>query len=369
MTYWFIMGTAAELIKMYPILVGAIERKKNWYLWSTGQGADNFWNQYDDFELPRDRAFNLDDKAADLNSSWQALRWFARNIVQSPRTLRRRIEEKVGRCPQPGDMCFVHGDTLSTLMGAVFTRRLGCSLAHIEAGMRSGSIWSPFPEELNRRTVSRLTHFHFAPDDHAARHLRREKQKGEIIVTAGNSVYDALYATLKTNRPSDLPQGKYVVANLHRFENLHSQERWKKLIDTTVTAAKMHPVYFVMHPPTQAKLEADPGSRRRLEDHGVHLLGRLSYKRFIHLMAGATFVLTDGGSNQTECAYLGLPCLILRDRVEFQEGLGINCILSRLEDSMIQDFLSNPERYRAQKPVLNQSPSQLVFAYLDKIGR
>jgi len=364
MKLWFIMGTAAELIKMYPVIDQAAKRKLDWYLWSTGQGSTNFWNQYDDFQLPRERAFTFDDKATDLHSSAQAMRWMGRNILYTPGGLRKVITKKIGFAPVKEDICFVHGDTFSTLLGAIHTRLLGCRLAHVEAGMRSGSIWSPFPEEINRRIVSRLTHFHFAPDENAAGHLREEKQKGEIVITGGNSVYDALLATLDKPRPSDLPRAPYIVANLHRFENLHTGEYWNKIVETTIRAAQRYPVYFVMHPPTEAKINADPVLKERLASSNVKLLGRQSYTRFVHLLAGAHHVLTDGGSNQTECAYLGIPCLIMRSKTELPEGLDKNCVLSEFKSDRIDRFLDNPDAFQRPKESLTQSPSQLVFENL-----
>lgn len=349
---------------MYPVIVEARRRGLDWYLWSTGQGAANFWNQYDDFQLPRERAFTFDDKAIDLHSSIQAMRWMARNIFLFPQMIRKKISRRIGFAPQAGDLVFVHGDTFSTLLGAIQARLLGCKVVHVEAGMRSGSIWSPFPEEINRRIVSRLTHFHFAPDENAAGHLREEKHSGAIVVTGGNSVYDALLATLSQPRPQDLPQGPYIVANLHRFENLHTQEYWNTIVETSVEAAKRYPLYFVMHPPTEAKINNDPKLKARLESGNVKLLGRQSYTRFVHLLAGADHVLTDGGSNQTECAYLGIPCLIMRSKTELPEGLDQNCVLSEFRADRIQRFLSDPASYRRPKERLEQSPSRLVFENL-----
>jgi UDP-N-acetylglucosamine 2-epimerase (non-hydrolysing) len=364
MRLWFVMGTAAELIKMFPVIDEARRRGTDWYLWSTGQGATNFWNQYDDFKLPRDRAFTFDDKAVDLHSSGQAMRWMARNIFTPPSRIRSIVKNKIGFAPAKGDLIFVHGDTFSTLLGAIQARLLGCRVVHVEAGMRSGSIWSPFPEEINRRIVSRLTHFHFAPDENAASHLREEKQKGVIVITGGNSVYDALLATLSQPRPTDLPQAPYIVANLHRFENLHTNEHWNTIVDTTIQAAKRFPVYFVMHPPTEAKINGDAVLKAKLENGNVRLLGRQSYTRFVHLLAGAHHVLTDGGSNQTECAYLGIPCLIMRSKTELPEGLDKNCVLSEFRQDRIQRFLGDPAAYQHPKERLEQSPSKLVFDHL-----
>jgi len=361
MKLWFTMGTAAELIKMFPVIQEAQNAKIPWYLWSTGQGSTNFWMQYDDLQLPRSQAFCLDEKARDLETSIQAIKWLTRNILRSKKSLQREITSKIGTSPQANDIVVVHGDTFSTFLGSVYAKRLGLKLAHVEAGMRSGDIFNPFPEEINRRLVSRWTDFHFAPDIEAANHLTEEKHQGKIVVTGGNSVYDALISTLKLARPTDLPKGDYVVANLHRFENLQSKDRWNKMIDALIQAQKYAPVYFVMHPPTEARLALDSEAQKKLKNAGVHLLGRQSYTRFVHLLAGAKFVLTDGGSNQTECAYLGLPCLILRDKTELGDGLGLNCILSRFDQKVIENFLANTDQFKKPQLLLPDSPSKKII--------
>ncbi len=367
MNLWFIMGTAAELIKVFPVIYEAEQRGIPWFVWSTGQGSTNFWMQYDDLKLPRERAFCLDDKAQDLESSWQAIRWMGRNLFKSKSTLSAVMHAKGFQIQSKSDLAVVHGDTFSTFLGARYAKKFSLKLAHIEAGMRSGDIFNPFPEEINRRLVSRWTDFHFAPDDVAKNHLNREKHGGQIHVTGGNSVYDAMINTLKLPRPTGLPQGNYILANLHRFENLQSTERWNVLIDVLIQAQKIAPVYFVMHPPTEAKLSQDPSASEKLKLAGVNLLNRQSYTSFVHLLAGAYFVLTDGGSNQTECAYLGLPCLVMREKTELADGIGENCILSKFDPEIISGFLKAPDRLRKSALKLNYSPSKNIADILGAV--
>lgn len=363
-TYFFIMGTAAELIKMFPVLDGVRRANADWRMWSTGQGSTNFWLQYDDFQLPRDRAFVTDPKAQDLSSSAQAMRWLARNFFMFEFELRQRIQTAIGKVPGESDLCVVHGDTFSTFLGAYLARQFGCPIAHVEAGMRSGSLWSPFPEEINRRMVSKMTNYHFAPDENAAENLRQEEQAGEIIVTGGNSVADALRSTLQLPRAPDLPSGRYVVANLHRFENLNSASHWQELVRVVLKAQVECPVYFVMHPPAEHRLEKDLEAKSKLTKAGVSLWKRQTYTKFVHLLAGADFVLTDGGSNQTECAYLGMPCLILREKTELIEGIGRNCVLSKMNSSIADDFLRDREKYRCKVDYPEKSPSQKIVERL-----
>lgn len=355
------MGTAAELIKIFPMIYEAEKKDLPWWLWNTGQGSANFWTQYDELRLPRGKAFCLDAKAQDLRSSSQAVRWMARNFFHSKSSLLKGVQSKISQTPKNSDLAIVHGDTFSTFLGARYAKRLGMKLAHVEAGMRSGDIFNPFPEEINRRLVSRWTDLHFAPDGIAVNHLTREKHKGQIYNTGGNTVYDSMLSTLNLSRPTELPSGDYALANLHRFENLQNEERWQGLIYSLLEAQKLTPTYFVMHPPTEARLARDPQAKKRLLESGVQLLPRQSYTRFVHLLAGARFVLTDGGSNQTECAYLGLPCLVMREKTELADGIGQNCVLSRFEKDKVQEFLRAPEKFKYPILQLQQSPSNKIM--------
>jgi UDP-N-acetylglucosamine 2-epimerase (non-hydrolysing) len=111
-------------------------------------------------------------------------------------------------------------------------------------------------------------------------------------------------------------------------------------------------------------LSQDADAQTRLKKAGVDLLSRQSYTRFVHLLAGARFVLTDGGSNQTECAYLGLPCLILREKTELADGIGQNCVLSQFDKHKVSEFLSAPDKYKQPMLQLGQSPSQKIIETL-----
>jgi UDP-N-acetylglucosamine 2-epimerase (non-hydrolysing) len=361
---WFSLGTAGELIKVYPLLRMAGERGVPWRVVSTGQSAVNFWTQWDELLLPRERTVTLLATRRDLHTSTQALRWFARASLLGRGALRGIIRAQTGGdAPGPGDVWVAHGDTLSTLVGARAARALGVPLAHVEAGLRSPKLVQPFPEEINRRLVSRLAAFHFAQDEVATENLRRDRVAGRIVCTGGNTLYDAIrYVARDFAAGPARPPGAYAVANLHRFENLASAARWRILLDVLARAARARPVLLVLHPPTRDKLDRDPAARRKLEDAGVVLLPRQRFTTFIPLLAGADFVLSDGGSNQEECHYLGQPCLILRDSTERVEGLaGGSCVLSRFDARLIDEFLEAPARWRRPPIELPAAPSAVVL--------
>lgn len=364
MRAFFILGTAAELIKMFPVIQAWHDHGHEYYVWNTGQSRANFWKQYDEFGFSRDRAFCLDGRAEDLSSRFQAMLWFARTFLISSSRLRRELKALIATEPRAEDLAFVHGDTLSTVMGCRFARKLQMPIVHVEAGMRSGTWLEPFPEEINRRLTSRWAAYHFAPDEFAAQNLRTEGRSGRIVTTGGNTVLDALKVALRLPSPEGLPVGPYAVANLHRFENLHNDSKWRQTLDVLCQSQTRMPTYFVMHPPTRARLEADPEGARKLETAGVTLLDRMGYVRYAHLMKGAAYLITDSGSNQQESSYLGTPCLLLRENTESREGLGANVILSKFDPAAISQFLASPEIFRRAETFPEQGPTDRILTEL-----
>lgn len=366
MVLWFCSGTAGELIKLYPLIRLAEERGLPWFALSTGQSAVNYWKQWDDFRLPRSRCGSLISTQADLRTSGEALKWFARATTISASKLARKVVELSGHLPQPSDAWIVHGDTLSTLVGAWYARKLGVPLAHVEAGLRSSHLFKPFPEEINRRCVSRFARFHFPQDELATKNLEKARVSGKVICTGGNTLIDALERIEQEFEvPKDMPNEPYVVANIHRFENLNSGQRWNQTIEVLAQAARTRKVCLVLHPPTEAKLEAEPESRRRLLDAGVELLPRQPFSRFVHYLSGSDYVISDGGSNQEECFYLGKPCLILRESTERIEGLEGPCLLTRFDPTAIDRFLKDPESFRGPRIQFAESPSSLILRGLE----
>jgi UDP-N-acetylglucosamine 2-epimerase (non-hydrolysing) len=361
---WFSAGTAGELIKIYPLLRMAQEKGQPFFCLCTGQSGVGFYRQWDLFRLPSDRLVSLLDTNSDLKTSAHALTWFTRAMLLSAAQLRRKIAAASGGVlPNPErDFWLVHGDTLSTLVGSVYARRLRIRLAHVEAGLRSSQLFKPFPEEITRRLVSRFARHHFTQDQRAYQNLISRKIAGAVVDTGGNTLIDAIrYARREPEEP-DYPAGRYAVANLHRFENLHSPSRWEHMLKVLEQAAAKTRVLLVLHPPVQEKLDREPAMRARLERAGVILLPRQPFVPFIKLLARSAFVISDGGSNQEECHYLGKPCLILRDATERMEGLdGGSCVLSRFDPTVIERFLEDPSRYQRPETGFAVLPSERIL--------
>lgn len=355
----FALGTAAELIKLYPLIRLAEARGHIWKIVATGQSRANLLMQAHDFGLSEDRFHWLIENTVDLESSGQALKWFLR--------LRSVAPAKVGAAFDPEATVVVHGDTLSTYLSAFHARKRRLRVAHVEAGLRSQSLWNPFPEEILRRRVARLADVHFAPDDASAENLRRENVRGRIVCTKANTLMDAIHWAANQGMSSNEPP--FVLANLHRYENLNSEKNWSVLIAALTETLKRWPVELVAHPQTRYKLEQTPQTLSRLMALGLKIVDRMPFSRFMTRLKACEFLLSDGGSNQEECSYLGKPCLLLRRHTERGEGLHGSCVLSHLDPEIIRRFLADPLAYRREPMVHAFSPSEKILEELENVSK
>src|SRR5690606_23747131 len=305
-----LIGTKAQLIKMAPILRLMDEEGVPYQLVYSGQHSETFEE--------RERLFGL--RAADdvLVSDFEAATHasFARWTLRFWSAAIKRLGRGAWRGCRIG---LVHGDTASTLFAAIAMRLAGVPVAHVEAGLRSPRLIDPFPEELVRRLVSRLSRWHYVPDASAAANLARSR--GEVIDTGGNTLRDALAFALERMDDTQAGSGGYGVVSIHRNENVSSRQRFDELMQMVVETATKCPIKFVLHPATRARIAASGWGRRLDAAPGLELVGRMDYLQFTRTLLRSTFLMTDGGSNQEEAAMLGLPTLLLRMETERPDGL------------------------------------------------
>ncbi len=233
------------------------------------------------------------------------------------------------------DIVFVHGDTTTTLAASLAAFYQKIRVAHIEAGLRTGDIYSPWPEEANRQLTTQLTHYHFAPTSTSKANLLKENVHEKSIVVSGNTVIDALFlalekiksnhtlqhdiiATLQRLYPYN-PERKIILVTGHRREN-HGQgfinicEALKAIAQNNRDIDIVYPVH--LNPQVQQPVKAI------LSDiDNVHLIEPLQYESFIYLMDQSYFIITDSGGVQEEAPSLGKPVLVMRDTTERPEAL------------------------------------------------
>lgn len=349
------LGTKAQYIKTAPLLRMLDERGVPYRLIDSGQHAALSVGLRE--ELGVRAPDHVLAAGADITTIPQAARWALKLASRLLRGRRLRAEVFAGQ----GGVCVVHGDTPSTLLSALMARRAGLVVAHLEAGLRSGHLLHPFPEELIRVVVMRLSGLLFAPDDDAVANLARMRVRGEVIRMPGNTVVEALahQGALADIEPASGP----AIVTMHRVENLNRRERVEQLIAVVERLAAEREVRFVQHGPTIDTLRRR-GHDTRLARAGVELVGLAPHATFTGWLAAAPLVITDGGSVQEECALLGTPTLLWRAATERPDGVGYNVVVSGYDPATIAAFLADPDRHRRPAADISAAPSQVVLERL-----
>lgn len=250
---------------------------------------------------------------------------------------------------------------MTTVLGALIGRSLGAVVGHVEAGLRSGDWRNPFPEELDRRLVARIAQLHYAPGETEVRNLARSR--GTVVLTRGNTVRDSLRlvpADLDPGVP-DLP-GTFGLVSLHRLELLQDA-RFAETLRALAQSAADTPLVMVYDPVTDEQIERQ-GLGNLFDAHLFRRIPKLPYFQFVSLLKRATFVVTDSGGLQEECADLGMPCLVHRVKTERSDGLGTNARLSGMDVSELVRFLSEPRDLSRRTPAPFESPSDVIVADL-----
>jgi UDP-N-acetylglucosamine 2-epimerase (non-hydrolysing) len=318
----FIVGTRAQLIKVAPAIVCCEQAGQQIVLLLTGQHQETMQDLIAEFgiQVRPELAVGMSERATVL----ALLRW----VPSAYMSIARRLKQARGVHARVNAV--VHGDTLSTLLGALAANRAGARVVHLESGLSSGRLLDPFPEEATRRAVFRLADLALCPSADTAQYMRA-RYACAVVDTGGNTIEDAVSMVASGWQPEAgdaTPERRpYLVASLHRFQNIFDADRLRELVDLLGELATRFEVYFVLHPATRKRLQAQ-GLLERLErTPNLVLSPRLGYGDFLRLAAGAACVLTDGGSNQEELAVLGVPTIVMRQRTERSDGLGRNAVM------------------------------------------
>ena len=336
------LGTRAQLIKMAPIMMKLDKENLPYNFIYTGQHRCTIDDLLREFRLRQpDRVLY---RGGDRVTVLQTVLWLVRVLVKC-------MVDRRGIFGRPArGIVLVHGDTLSTIVGAVAGRMARLRVGHVESGLRSFNLRHPFPEELIRICVFRLSHALYCPGRWALRNV--ESLGRESIDTVANTLADTLAFACRAESMRDhIPNDPFGLVSLHRYENIFSGRRFDRILGQIEAVAVEYPLLFVLHPSTESQLRR-LGLYHRLDRHpGITLRRRYGYCRFVSLLQAARFVITDGGSIQEECTYLGKPCLLMRDATERLDGLEANVRLSRFDPASVEDFVRNHESYR-RRPVV-----------------
>lgn len=341
-TIAFIFGTRPEAIKVAPV-IRAMRSTGEFrpLVISTGQHAELL-----------DQTLNEFDIKPDIDLA----------VMQPGQTLNQINAKIVAGLAEPLsthhiDAVAVHGDTASTFAGALAAFYQKIPVIHIEAGLRSGNIHSPFPEEINRRMVCQLADLHLAPTSGNAANLIREGVHENRISVTGNTVIDALRWAARQNQPFSDPRIDRMIAEGRPIilASAHRRESWgatfAEIAHALVDIASAHDVRVI------APLHPNPAVRSVFlpifADHrNILAVEPLPYRNFCRLMAASHIILSDSSGAEEEGPGLGKPTLVLRDITERPEAVRIGAarLVSRQRAKIVaevSELLTEPGRHQA----------------------
>ncbi len=307
-----IIGTRPEVIKMAPVIEALDRLDHEHVLIHSGQHYDLLMDEvfFRDMRL-RDPDYRFELKAKPPH-------------LQVATTMR-----QVAPAVQGADLVVVHGDTNTTLAGALLGTKLGLPVAHVEAGIRSFD--KGMPEEVNRVLTDQVSTLLFAPTDVAAKNLAAENVRSRVHVV-GNSIIDAIRRNLgragarsRAIRDLRLRRGRYAVLSFHRAENVDDRVRLGRVLRTLGQIASRHglEIVFPIHPRTQRRARAFGLGPVLTRTPGLRTIKPLGYLDMLALERHARLVLTDSGGLQEESCYFRVPCVTLRENTERPETLAI----------------------------------------------
>lgn len=258
------------------------------------------------------------------------------------------------------DVVLVHGDTSTTFVTALACFYLQIPVGHVEAGLRTYDIYSPYPEEFNRQAVGIIAEYNFAPTETARQNLLREGKKPERIYVTGNTAIDALKTTVRGDYSHPeldwAADSRLIVITAHRRENLgapmhHMFRAIRRIMDEHPNVKAVYPIH--MNPAVRRAAEEELGGCDR-----IHIIEPLDVLDFHNFMARCCLILTDSGGIQEEAPALGKPVLVMRDTTERPEGIaaGTLKLVGTDEQTIYREFdrlLTDEAEYRAMSVAAN----------------
>lgn len=305
-----VFGTRPEAIKLAPVII-ALWKEPNFLVKTivTGQHREMLHQVLRRFELNPDYDLDIMTPGQNLAEITSRILLGLTPILQS----------------ETPDLLMVHGDTTTTFASSLAAFYQAIPVAHVEAGLRTGDKWQPYPEELNRILTGNITDLHFAPTHQAKENLLRENVPPESIFVTGNTVIDALYHCLpggfekKISVPDSGAAEKLILVTAHRREN------WGRPLESIIQALRailsdnpevrmLIPVH--LNPSVQKIFRESLESEPR-----VSLVEPFDYQQMVVAMAQAYLIITDSGGIQEEAPALGKPVLVLRNKTERPEAI------------------------------------------------
>jgi UDP-N-acetylglucosamine 2-epimerase (non-hydrolysing) len=368
-----VFGTRPEAIKMAPV-VNVLEKSLDVIVCVTAQHREMLDQVLELFEIVPDYDLNIMKPGQDLF-----------DVTSRVLLGMKRVLSEV----QP-DVVLVHGDTTTSMVTSLAAFYLQIPVGHVEAGLRTHNIHSPFPEELNRQLTGLVTAYHFAPTEQARQNLLAEQVPDEKIIVTGNTVIDALLSVVKKEREGPFSDAltaqlpflgqdeipKIILVTGHRRENFG--QGFEEICHALSDLAEMHPDVEIINPVHLNPNVREPVERILTGVKNIHLIEPQNYPPFVKLMDAAYLILTDSGGIQEEAPSLGKPVLVMRDTTERPEAVdaGTVKLIGANREKIVEtvnQLLTNKELYKTMAMAHNpygdgRASERILQTFLDRIS-
>lgn len=340
-----VFGTRPEAIKMCP-LVNELKKRKNidTIVCVTGQHRQMLDQVLEAFSV-------VPDYDLSIMKDKQTLFDVTVNILERIKTVLEEVKP---------DVVLVHGDTSTTFVTALACFYLQIPVGHVEAGLRTYNIYSPYPEEFNRQAVSIISQYNFAPTELSKQNLLKEGKNPKSIYVTGNTAIDALKTTVRTDYTHPeldwANDSRLIMITAHRRENLgepmrHMFKAIRRVMDEHPDVKAIYPIH--MNPVVREIANEYLG-----DDDRIHIIEPLDVLDFHNFLSRSYLILTDSGGIQEEAPSLGKPVLVMRDTTERPEGIaaGTLKLVGTEEETIYKEFsrlLSDKDEYEAMSKASN----------------
>ena len=340
-----VFGTRPEAIKMCP-LVNELKKRENikTVVCVTGQHRQMLDSVLEAFNVVPD--FDLS-----IMKEKQTLFDITVSILEKIKSVLEEVRP---------DVVLVHGDTSTTFVTALACFYMQIPIGHVEAGLRTYDIYSPYPEEFNRQAVSIISKYNFAPTEKAKENLLREGKCPERIFVTGNTAIDALKTTVRESYTHPelewAKDSRLIIITAHRRENLgepmhHMFRAIRRIMDEHPDVKAIYPIH--MNPVVRAAAAEELGTCER-----IHIIEPLDVLDFHNFLSRCYLILTDSGGVQEEAPSLGKPVLVMRDTTERPEGIaaGTLKLVGTDENTIYKNFkllLEDREAYHKMSHASN----------------
>lgn len=373
-----VFGTRPEAIKMAPLVKAFKSDTINFTtkVCVTGQHREMLDQVLRLFEIQPDFDLNIMKSGQDLYDVTSKVITGMRDVLNnfSP------------------DILFVHGDTTTSTMAALAAFYKQIPVAHVEAGLRTNNIYSPWPEELNRQITSRIAEYNFAPTEVSKQNLLKDNVQENKIVVTGNTVIDALQLVLKQisedvalaesikddlntklGEKIDLENEKIILVTGHRRENFG--QGFLNICKALSDISNSFPEYKIIYPVHLNPNVQKPVYDILAENKNIYLIDPLEYLPFVFLMSKSYIILTDSGGIQEEAPGLGKPVLVMRDTTERPEAVDagtVRLVGANVETIFenVSELINNQETYlkmsKAHNPYGDGNACQRIINHLLK---